>query len=274
MTNATERLPLKGQSDAASQGVQRSALFVGSVEKAFSVLTAFNHARKPLSLTEIASLTGLGKSAAQRFCYSLVELGYLERDENSKRMRPAAKLLEFSASYLATNEISSTAAPYLLQAREISGQAVNLGLPIAQDIIYVARLPSARSHLVNPVIGGKAPLFCTASGRAYLSTLPDDELKRVLDASEFKPLNRNTITDRAVIMKQIEDVSLNGYATANQECIIGELSIGAPIFHQARGVGAINICVTMPNWDNDRVINELAPIVCQAAHDISHALSA
>ncbi|WP_419904878.1 IclR family transcriptional regulator [Kiloniella sp.] len=251
-----------------------SSLFVGSVEKGFSVLQAFSRSRKPLSLTEIAAATGMGKSAAQRFCYTLVQLGFLERDESSRRMRPSAKLLELSHTYLASNPISSIAAPYLLQARESSGEAVNLALPMEQDVIYIARLSSSNSHILHPIVGGRAPMFCTSSGRAYLSTLAFGDIENILDASDLSPLTRHTITDRSVIMQRIEDVTINGYTTACQECIVGELTIAAPIWGpDGVGVGSVNICVTRPAWTEERVIEQLAPIVCQTAHNISLALS-
>ncbi len=262
------------KSENSSISKADSSLFVGSVEKGFSVLHAFSRSRKPLSLTEIASETGMGKSAAQRFCYTLVQLGFLERDESSRRMRPSAKLLELSHTYLASNPISSIAAPYLLQARENSGEAVNLALPMEQDVIYIARLSSSNSHILHPIVGGRAPMFCTSSGRAYLSTQTPEDIERILDASDLTPITRHTITDRAEILKRVDDVTINGYTTACQECIVGELTIAAPIWGaDGLGVGSVNICVTRPAWTEERVIDELAPIVCQTAHNISLALS-
>ncbi|GHA48860.1 IclR family transcriptional regulator [Amylibacter ulvae] len=272
MTNAAELLSHKEKKSSAQDN--RSSLFVGSVEKCFFVLNAFHQSKRPLSLTEVALKTGLGKSAAQRFCYALVEMGYLEREADSRRMFPSAKLMEFSYTFLRSDPVNTLAAPHLLRARETCGQAVNLALPMDQDVIYVARLPSFHSSIVSPIVGGRAPMFCTASGRAYLSTLPDKERAKILKESDIRNLTPHTITDNAEILRRINDVSNKGYTIAVQECIIGEISIGAPIFGAGRqGVGAINICVTMPNWTVERVEAELAPIICQTAHDITVALA-
>src|SRR5579871_5660678 len=54
--------------------------FVSSVEKAFQILRAFEARERSLSLTEISELTGLDKSTAQRFTYTLAALGYLHKD--------------------------------------------------------------------------------------------------------------------------------------------------------------------------------------------------
>lgn len=251
-----------------------SPLFIGSVGKALAVLQAFTGSKKPLSLSEITTATGLGKSAAQRCCYTLVSLGLLERDAQTRLMRPSVRMLEFSYSYLSSDPISSVAAPYLLKARDICNQAMNLGIPLDQDIIYIARLRGRQSHIINPIVGGRAPLFCTSSGRSYLSTLEDEAIDRILDASDLSPITRHTLTQRDELYKQIEFVRSRGYALANQECIPGELTVGAPIYQRAGvAVGAINICVSTPSWSLERVEEELAPLVTQTAHGISMALS-
>jgi DNA-binding IclR family transcriptional regulator len=251
-----------------------NALFVGSVEKAFAVLGAFKGSKTPLSLSQIAVATGMGKSAAQRFCYTLVALGFLERDENTRLMHPGVRLLELSNSFLLSDPITSVANPYLLRARDTCGQAMNLGIPLEQDIIYITRMRSSQSHVVNPIVGGRAPLFCTSSGRAYLSTLDTADVERILDASDLSSLTRHTTTDRVEILERIDQARSFGYAMANQECYVGELTIAAPIFGAKQvGLGAINICVSLPSWSIQRIEEELAPLITQTAHEISMALS-
>ena len=233
MTNAAGHTKPEGANsqndDAALADASRNALFVGSVEKAFAVLSAFKGAKAPLSLSQIATATGMGKSAAQRFCYTLVALGLLDRDESTRRMRPGVRLLELSKSYLMSDPLTTVANPYLLRARDACGQAMNLGIPLGQDIIYISRMRSAQSHIVNPIVGGRAPLFCTSSGRAYLSTLDQSDVEQILDTSDLSPLTRHTITDRSEILERIDQARADGFAMASQECIIGELTVGAPI---------------------------------------------
>lgn len=277
MTNATGLARYKGQkmaTDKENPDVVRNPMFVESVKKGFDVLHAFNGAAGPLSLTEIAERSNMGKSSAQRFCHTLIELGFLERDNSSKRMKLTTRLLEFSYNYLASERIIQLATQSLITAHNACGQSINLALPIDQDVIYVARLHGSNAHLINPHIGGRAPMYCTSSGRAYLSTLPDDQVKHILDASALTPVTRHTVTDRSEILRRIEEVSEQGFTSANQECINGELSIGAPIHGPGGvGIGAINICVTIPAWTLERLTNDLAPLLCQTAHDISLALS-
>jgi len=260
--------------DAGEETPNRDALFVGSVEKALRVLQAFSGDKSALSLSEISERTGLGKSAAQRFCHTLVSLGYLLRDERSRQLRPSPKLLEFSFTFLASDPLSSIAAPFLLQAREISGEAVNLALPHGLDVIYITRLPSLNSHLVNPPIGGRAPMFCTSSGRAYLSALTENAAMDIIDQSNLRHITPHTITDKEQILSLVAKARQDGFASAAQECINGELTVGAPIFgRQGKVVAAMNICVHGRAWSFEEVVEKLSPVVMKTANEISQALA-
>ncbi|GLQ17355.1 IclR family transcriptional regulator [Maritalea porphyrae] len=279
MTNSSATFHHHGDLSSSSTDTDageavRDALFVGSVEKALRVLQAFSGDKSALSLSEISERTGLGKSAAQRFCHTLVNLGYLLRDERSRQLRPSPKLLEFSFTFLASDPLTSIAAPFLLQARELSGEAVNLALPHGLDVIYITRLPSLNSHLVNPPIGGRAPMFCTSSGRAYLSALPEAEAEAIIDRSNLQAITPHTITDREQILSLIAQARKDGFASAVQECINGELTVGSPIYgRDGRVIASMNICVHGRAWSPAEVIEKLSPIAVKTATEISQALA-
>ena len=77
------------QEDEKSSSAERNAmfdsgLFVGSVEKAFEVLRVLSAAPTPLGLSEVVKVSGMGKSAAQRFLHTLSALGYIRQDRETK----------------------------------------------------------------------------------------------------------------------------------------------------------------------------------------------
>src|SRR5690625_2272950 len=88
-----------------------SALFVNSVERAMRVLKVFTDKTPELSLSQIASRANLNTSAAQRFTFTLQELGYLVRDPLSKAFRLSPKMLDFAYNYLSSDELVNRATP-------------------------------------------------------------------------------------------------------------------------------------------------------------------
>ena len=83
----------KGMEDAAKlSGGLDERLYIASLEKGLKILETMSGPSSMLSLGEIAEATGYGKSAVQRFVYTLVQLGYLRKDASGRRYRLTAKL--------------------------------------------------------------------------------------------------------------------------------------------------------------------------------------
>src|ERR1700748_426743 len=144
-------------------------LHVASVAKAFRVLEAFGQTITDLSLMKIADFTGLDKSATQRFTHTLWQLGYLEKDERTRRFRLGKPVLDLSFYYLRSNALIELATPALVDLRNSCGERANLSLYDDTTTIYVIRQQTKREYFDGSLIGRRIPVFCTAGGRAILA---------------------------------------------------------------------------------------------------------
>src|SRR5262249_18020661 len=145
---------------SAAKGVARgdeSSLFVNSLQKGFAVLKAFSREQPRLTLAQITRLTGLDKSAAQRFLYTLHELGLLKKDEETKPYTLSPRLLEFGYAYLYSDPLIERAQPFLVDAHAKIAETVNLAMLDGKDIITVIRLPSRHVVSLNVQIGIRLP---------------------------------------------------------------------------------------------------------------------
>ncbi len=249
---------------------KKSPLFVSSVEKAFKLLRTFGGNRQDMSLAEIADLSGLDKSSAQRFVHTLRSLGYLLQDSSTRRYSLAPQILEHAAAFLTTNPIVRTAMPFLTECHKRCEETVNLSLPIDTHMIYVARFPSIHLISVDLVIGARLPMYCTAPGRAFLAALPDSEGRRLLQRSDMQRFTDFTTVEVRPIVDQFKKVRSQGYALSNQEMFLGDISLAAAVVgRDNRPLGAVNVAVPVSRWSIDRVKAELAPIVVETAHAIS-----
>lgn len=134
-------------------------LYVASVGKAFRVLEAFRHTITDLSLMEISDLTGLDKSTAQRFTHTLCQLGYLQRDDRTRRLRLGKPVLDLSFYYLRSNALIERATPALVELRNICGERANLSLYDDTTTIYVVRQQAKREYFDSSLIGRRVPVF-------------------------------------------------------------------------------------------------------------------
>ncbi len=250
-------------------------LFVGSLAKGFAVLQAFRsgqreHGLADLGLSEIARLSGLDKSTAQRFTNTLVELGYLEKDLRTRRYRPAIKLTEFYYTYLVSNRLAEIAMPRLIEASNVYGTTVNLCEPSGTSVTYTIRVPHQKAFYRATIPGRSMPAFCTAPGHAILATRTDEEVDQVLAASEIKPMTNKTITDLQKIRSLINQTRDDGYAITVEQSLPHEISTAAAILNsERRAVAAVQIPVYMPHWTVEAVREKVVPLILETARAVS-----
>lgn len=244
--------------------------FVASVDKAFRVLSAFEKSPFRLSLAEIAAATGLDKSAAQRFTYTLSALGYLRKDGVTRRYGASPKLLGLALTYLRTDELVARASYYLRELNSAISETTNLTELDGTDVIYVLRVPGRYVMTTDVMVGSRRPAYCTATGRAILSAMPVDDARRVLAESSLVKYQPQTKIRIPEIWREIERARAQGYAVCVGESMAGDISIAAPVQRRPGHVdAAVNVSVQEGRWKVDEAVRRFAPLVVQVARAIS-----
>ncbi|RYE33500.1 MAG: IclR family transcriptional regulator [Hyphomicrobiales bacterium] len=249
---------------------QDNSLFVTSLERGFAVLEAVGNERRDVGVTEIAAKTGLDKSAAQRFAFTLHALGYLEKDPATRRFRLSRRVLGLAHAYLRADPLVELATPYLADLRQASQKRVDLSLLDGFDIVYVVRLQSQREAFGATVVGRRIPAFCSSGGRAMLASLPEDDARTLVEHSTRTPLTPHTITDIEAVMAEIARARRDGFAVCVQEALMGEIVVAAAVVDmQGRPRGAVHIAMSLADHDETEVRARYAPMAVAAAHLIS-----
>ncbi|WJR80316.1 IclR family transcriptional regulator C-terminal domain-containing protein [Bradyrhizobium sp. NP1] len=248
-------------------------MFVASVEKAFRVLDVFKATKSELGLSEVAAKSGIGKSAAQRFLYTLQTLGYLTQNPASKTFRLSSKLFELSASYVPENLLREKAEPVLEEANRRCEETLNLTILDGTDVTYILRFPSKHVVSVNLTVGTRLPAFCTAPGRILLAHAEAGTVEAALDKSQLVRRTEHTEIDPAKLREILKQVRRQGYSFCNQEAFLGDISIAAPVVNSSGDVvAAVNVAVPYPRWSIAKAQRQLVPVIKDVAEGVSAAL--
>lgn len=251
--------------------LRESPLFVGSTEKAFQVLHAFDGPDRQMPLSMIAKRADLDRSATQRLVFTLEALGYIARVHNTRDYALTPKVLQFGYNYLRASELVRRASPYLVEVCRTVGETINLHQLDGTDVVYLARFPG--KHLINIdiMVGSRLPAVFTASGTAILSRCAPDFLDEILRVPP-KPLTPQSLTDPAKLRKRIAQAGTRGYAIIVNETVMGDISVAAPVTDEhGRAVAGISISVPMTRWTVEKVEAELVQYVQSAAVPLSSA---
>lgn len=262
----------KSSENQSKSAREADPLFVQSIEKGLHVLYAFRAAQRTLGLTDIAAATGFGMSAVQRFVHTWQRLGYLQREPRSRRYRLAPKLMDFSFMYQRACGLVEIAMPYLVSLGNACQENINLMELDATDVIYSLRLPRQEIRYAAGIVGARLPAFCTSAGRVILAHLPQEEVRDIIQASPLTPRTPHTLTDRRVITERLAEAKRRGYSIIDQEMLVGEISVAAPILDYAgTAIAAVSVPVSTTQWSVKSVEKNLAPHVVEAARAISRA---
>lgn len=250
----------------------QDSLMVRSVEKAMRVLTAFGGGQPTLSIAEVAAIAGLDKSGAQRLTHTFVQLGYLRRDPETRRLALTPRVLELSAHYSRSSPLIRTAAPYLLNISKITEESVSLTVLDGTDIVYVYRLLSRNMLATDVIVGAHLPAYCTAPGIAILSGLPRDEAEAILNASDRTAYTPFTTTDIPALLARIDEAASQGFAVVQDQIYMNDVSIAVPVYGPGRrAIAAVNIAVNKLSLSAAEAVEKFVPLLAPVAKNLSHA---
>ncbi len=206
----------------------KSVDYVESFARGLSVLSAFGPGQEQLTLSDVARLCDLQRSAARRFLLTLCALGYAAQSERFFSLTP--KILELGYSYLSGLRVPALLVPTLAEVTRQLGESSSASILDGDDIVYIARSSSPlRLMSMSLGIGTRLPAYATSMGQVLLAHLPPARLEESLARLLLKPLTASTITSMPVFRERLRSVRERGYAVNDQELEEGLRSLAAPV---------------------------------------------
>jgi len=221
--------PTKDEAGEPDAEGRRDPLMVAAIVKAFDVVKHIASVHKQPTLGEIARACGISFQSAQRITNGLVESGYLDRDERLKTYRFSLRTLDLQYTYLRTDNLLKSAWPILMGLREQTQMRVSLCVLDGTEIVFLLRLSSNPKDFETLLIGRRRVAALTAGGSAVLSTLPPEERRRIVEASDLTPLTPRSIVDPEAILARLDACEKQGFCIRDQETHVGEITAAVPL---------------------------------------------
>ncbi len=200
-----------------------------TIGRVLDILDTVASSPKPLSATEINDVLGLPKATAHRLCAELEARGYLLKRINGKSYQPGNRLYDVAVGVLASARFGATRHAILTALSEKVGETCNIAYPDGLAMAYSDRVETKAPLRLQFPLGIRVPLYCTASGKLYLSTLPKSRRKLVIEKLQLEKRAKNTITDPDVLMAEIDTIERRQISIDNQELYDDIIAIAVPI---------------------------------------------
>ena len=183
--------------------------------RALMILEVLADAGRPLTPTEINETLQLPKPTIHRLCHTLLEQGFLARDVDANRLRPAGRLMTIASGIMNSSRIHIARRSILRAIAEHVGETCNLSIPAADGMTYVDRVETSWPMRFQLPVGSSVPFHCTASGKLFLSTLKPARLNSILDSVVLDRLAKNTITEPEALKSELSRIRQAGFSSDN-----------------------------------------------------------
>lgn len=223
--------------------------------------------KKGVALQEVSTELGFHRSSAYRYLRTLSDCGWLEFDRETNRYRIGIKPLQFTSALLQQLDLRTIARPYLEKlAQSAACLAAHLGVLNESSIVYIDKVESNSPIQMRSRPGMTVPLYCTAMGKAILSTMMPQQVQSILDGS-LTERTHNTIIDMPTLVEDLNKVRERGYALDMEENEVGIGCIGAPIYGYANEViGALSLSTLIQELTPLRIQEFSEKVVYSARH--------
>ncbi|MRW89849.1 helix-turn-helix domain-containing protein [Duganella sp. FT80W] len=249
---------------------------VQSLAKGFKVLQAFSAQEPELTMAEVARKAGLDNATAFRFLNTLVNLGYVEKVDNSRLFRLTLQVLDLGFHAIARSDLRTRARPILRGLVGEVNEAASIGVLDGSSVMYVERVQAGLTALgVDVRIGSRVPAYSTAVGQALLAWLPRATQLQVLQGQPMLKLTEYTITDIDALLARLAQIRGLGYALSNQETVSGLYVLAAPVLDiDGLPVAALSVAAPARRSTLEQFEQNTLAAVLEAAQQLSKSLHA
>ena len=250
----------------------------GALNRGLAILELLAANAPGLPVREIAGSLKIPPSATHRILSELAQYGYVHQERQHGEYSLTMKLCSLGLSQLSRSGVVDVAQPVLDRLARLSGELARLGIVDGEQLIWVAKAQVATTGLrFDPDMGGIAPLFCTASGHAWLSCLSDEEALRLVakQGGLGRPgddYGENTPRTVVELLRHLHRTRTRGYSILAEAVHIGIAAVAAPVRHPATGQVLGVLAIAGPHVRlTDRILARLGPVLVQAASELGIA---
>jgi DNA-binding IclR family transcriptional regulator len=237
-----------------------------SIDRALAVIDTFRHDRTRQTLSEISRHAGLPIATTHRIVERLAAWGALEREPDG-RYHVGLRLWEVSTLAPRSMALSRVARPFMHDLYEITHYTVHLAIKEGLEVVFVERFQSPKQVLHRGRVGGRLPMYASATGKVLLAFAPPKEREETIRALAESEGGLPSLDE---VHHELAQVHAQGFATSSRELNPNYRAVAAPIV--APG-GAVIASLSLVMGVEDTAERDAVNLVRVAAGGISRALA-
>jgi DNA-binding IclR family transcriptional regulator len=223
-SSSSGREPTLAETDQA-----RGRYSIEVLTRAIDILCAFDHARPFMSLAEIVHAVRLPKTTVFRVLSSLAARGFCQWDAQTGKYSLGFELLRLADIRRRQSNFHDVALPVMREIRNEVNETVILSVRSGDSRVHIDFVEGLHPMRRMADLGVRAPLYAGAASKVLLAGMADDEIEAYLERTDLTAFQESTITDPAVLWREIRLVRKRDFAESKGELFPGGGALAAPI---------------------------------------------
>jgi IclR family KDG regulon transcriptional repressor len=247
---------------------------VDAAAKALELLSTFSFQERRLSLSSLATRTGIPRATAFRLLSTLEAARFVTKADGEYQL--GLKCFMLGNIVAADLDLREIARPHLVALRDATRETTQIAILDHWQVVYLERVPSLQPvGFMRARTGAILPAYCTALGKTLLAYESRQDVAAWAATQTFAALTPHTITSARRLLKELRTIRERGYGIDEQERELSVRCIAAPVRnHEGRIVAAISVAGPAERMPRTLAGSGVATAVVAAAQAISLDLGA
>ena len=239
-------------------------------ERCFDIFDFAISQDEPLTNQSVAAHLNINTNMAFRLLSTMVNSGYLTKDETSGQYNISLKVLHLSRKSLLSLEIRRITMPYLeLLWHQFPKANLNMAVYYDGDVLVLDRIDSISLPRTYFTPGKILPFHCTGLGKMLTSELPESEVDYLIKEKGLNAYTPDTISNPDSVKRELAKVREEQCARDRNEFILNDNCNAVPIRSQK---GPIIAAISLSAFENYMSVEEVEntmPILMETGRKIS-----
>ncbi len=238
--------------------------------KGLMLIECLADSAEPRGVSSLARELSLTKSNIHRLLMTLAAVGYVRKVETGATYELTSKLWEVGARVRSRLDVLKIAHDHMVRLCNTTGESVHLSILDGFEVVYVDKIEGSQPIKAYTSIGGRAPAWCVATGKAMLAHAPRDSILAL--EPRLTPFTDHTITKLDQLVEELATVRHEGYAVNREEWRESVSGIASPL-RDGNGMVVAAVGISGPsNRFRHKQIKILSTTVISVAASISSDL--
>jgi DNA-binding IclR family transcriptional regulator len=248
--------------------------YVQVLQRAMRVLDSFDHEHPELGVAELARKLDLPKPTVYRILATLESGGFVQQNPANEKYHLGFQLAKLGLLALDQISLQREALPFMRALVEECQETVDLAVFDGGGMVYLEVVESSQPVKIAAKAGRRLPVHCTASGKAYLAFISEEEVEEILGSQDLEICTPNTIRDLATLKDDLRLTRERGYSVSYGEFEDGISAVAAPVMDTHGCVlGVIAVAGPAYRLPQDRIA-EIGQAVQRTTYELSQRLQA